>query len=339
MTTAFGPVGLPVVQVHLTRHCNLRCRHCYTSSGPAERQALDTETIRRFLADARREGYRHVSFSGGEPLMHPAFFDCVAEARALGFSVSVATNGMLIDTDCAERMAHRLDSIAISIDGPRAMHNAMRSSPAAYDGALRGIDRLRKAKAEYAIIHTVTDESLRHLRWLYETALALGARSMQLHLLQDVGRASDELAEVMPKSDLATRTSLLASLLSSTVPQGPIVQVDVLSTEMMKAFPEIVFAGQNDATDSPPLSQLINPLVLDPDGSVLPVTSGLSSRFQVCTLQQQSLRQAASAFRREGYPAFRKLCRKLYDKTVAAYDLPYFDWYSALVAMSHQRSG
>ena len=329
MTTS-GPVAVPVVQIHLTRHCNLQCRHCYTASGPRESEALDSETIRRFLADAWSEGYRVVSFSGGEPLIHPEFFECVETARTLGYGVNLTTNGMLITAQNAARIASEIDSTAVSIDGPADLHNKMRKSLSAYAGAVRGLKRLRNASAAFAIIHTVTHESLHHLRWLYQFTGDAGANSLQLHLLEGVGRAMEEMTSEIPGEDLAVRVGLLAKILSLNSCGGPEIQADILPTAIIREHPEFIFAGRAEAIPTAPLSELVNPLILETDGTVLPVTAGISREFKICNLAQQSLKQSIPEYRRTTYSRFRQLCRKLYDESVSGCRLPYVDWYAAL---------
>jgi len=176
-----GAISLPIVQIHPTRHCNLRCRHCYSTSGPKIHECLDVDLIGRFLGEARQQGYAVASFSGGEPLLYPQIFESIASAAALGFGVTVTTNGMLIDATCAGRLAEHVGLVAVSIDGPPDLHNSMRASAAAFDGALRGIAALRAHGPRFGIIHTVTASSLPHLRWLFDFAREQGAALLQLH--------------------------------------------------------------------------------------------------------------------------------------------------------------
>ena len=64
----------------------------------------------------RVEGYAVISLSGGDPLAYPQLGEIVARSQALGFRVTMVSNGLL----AVERMdpvLSRLDSIAISFDG------------------------------------------------------------------------------------------------------------------------------------------------------------------------------------------------------------------------------
>ena len=61
----------PIIQLHPTRRCNLRCLHCYSLSGPEARDVLSETTLAETLTDARAQGYAVASFSGGEPVLYP----------------------------------------------------------------------------------------------------------------------------------------------------------------------------------------------------------------------------------------------------------------------------
>jgi len=60
-----------IVQVHPSLQCNLRCRHCYSVSGPEQRGALPVETVLDCLEDCAALGYGVLAASGGEPFLYP----------------------------------------------------------------------------------------------------------------------------------------------------------------------------------------------------------------------------------------------------------------------------
>jgi selenobiotic family peptide radical SAM maturase len=82
------------LQWHLTQACDLHCRHCYDRS---ERAAVSLGDALRLLADldgfcrARRVAGA-VSFSGGNPLLHPHFLEIYGAAAERGFALSILGN-------------------------------------------------------------------------------------------------------------------------------------------------------------------------------------------------------------------------------------------------------
>ena len=96
--------------VEISDHCNLRCPTCYASSGPERltHRSLD-EVIAMLDSIVSSEGDADVvQISGGEPTLHPQFFDILDAAKARPIRhLMVNTNGLRIAQDgaFAERLA------------------------------------------------------------------------------------------------------------------------------------------------------------------------------------------------------------------------------------------
>lgn len=91
------------VYVALTNHCNRACPWCSTCSSPRGSTWL---SVHDYLESFPREGPFEVQLEGGEPTLHPAFFDLIELARANPrcARVAVVTNGVVIPrTGAAQR--------------------------------------------------------------------------------------------------------------------------------------------------------------------------------------------------------------------------------------------
>ena len=96
--------------VEVTEHCNLACPVCYAESGPTNLRHRDLATIERmFDAIVAAEGEPDVvQISGGEPTMHPRFFEVIEAARRRPIRhLMLNTNGIRIANEdgFAERLA------------------------------------------------------------------------------------------------------------------------------------------------------------------------------------------------------------------------------------------
>lgn len=96
--------------VEVTDRCNLECPVCYTSSGPHQGRHYTLEEIEKMLdAVVRNEGEPDVvQLSGGEPTIHPQFFEILDAARRRPIRhLMVNTNGVRIAREraFAERLA------------------------------------------------------------------------------------------------------------------------------------------------------------------------------------------------------------------------------------------
>lgn len=122
----------------LTSRCNLACVYCYESYRPSsegyDMSLKEWEAVKKLLERKVRGGSEVVAVAlyGGEPLLNVDIAKRVAqdiERIALEYSVKrevdLITNGTLLNSDI-EEVISRADSIQVTIDGPRDVHNARR---------------------------------------------------------------------------------------------------------------------------------------------------------------------------------------------------------------------
>ncbi|MEA3062127.1 MAG: hypothetical protein QOJ94_1908 [Sphingomonadales bacterium] len=320
----------PILQLHSSRHCNLLCDHCYSVSGPKEKGGLGEAAVARLISDAWAYGYRVLSVSGGEPLMDPGLWPALAHARALGFQTDLVSNGTLIGEAVAARLAGLADLIAISIDGRPERHDSIRRSPGAFRRAIAGIRRLRAAGVTVGIIHTVRTETLSELRWLIALARDEGAAMLQLHPIEAAGRAAALTAE---EGLLETRLAMLAELIARDGCPGVAVHCDVFPVAALQAAPRC-----NGEARSATLAELIDPLVVEPDGAVLPWVFGIDRALALGSIAETPL---DSLLARRG-PAWLEDAlahRRRVEEDLAHCDWPFVNWFAALAARPWRDAG
>ena len=83
------------LQLFVTQLCNLRCPHCYMSSGEKLANELSTKEILSILDSFSKNGGRFVTFTGGEVCTRTDFIDIVKYAKYTGLNVEIFTNGTL----------------------------------------------------------------------------------------------------------------------------------------------------------------------------------------------------------------------------------------------------
>lgn len=97
--------------LEVTDSCNLRCPVCYAASGPERLTHRPLQLLEKMLdAIVRNEGKPDVvQISGGEPTLHPDFFEIIALAKARPIRhLMVNTNGVRIaqDEEFVKRLSH-----------------------------------------------------------------------------------------------------------------------------------------------------------------------------------------------------------------------------------------
>lgn len=316
-----------ILQLHASRRCNLTCLHCYSGAGPKERGSLALSRLERLFAAAVEEGYGILSISGGEPLIDPALFDQVALGRHAGLRVQLVTNATRADAATAQRLAETVDRVAVSIDGPPDVHNALRQSPAAFRRAVGGARALRDAGIPVGFIHTARMETLGCLRWLLEFAEAEGAAFVQLYPIEPIGRASETAGGVDGDAGLATRLMLLAAIVSTAHVDLPL-QVDVLPVAALREPGDIT--ARDAATTTGLLAAAIDPLVVEPDGAMVPWTYGIRRNLALGSILAGDPAEAMTEYRSVGLRAALAHAAATRTKILAGNPLPYVNWFAAL---------
>jgi len=160
----------PVVVWNITRTCNLRCVHCYSDSGPqAYPGELTLEECERVLDDLAAFEVPAVLLSGGEPLVHPHFWEIAAGARERGIGVTLSTNGTLIDWEAARRIKDLgFRYVGVSLDGLGEVNDRFRGRKGAFERALAGIRNLKRARQKVGLRLTLTRRNYQALDAIFD---------------------------------------------------------------------------------------------------------------------------------------------------------------------------
>jgi radical SAM/SPASM domain protein of ACGX system len=176
------------LQWHLTTRCEQRCQHCYLFNSPDAKVEINGE--RRMshaklvaiadglVATCQRIGAApRVSLTGGNPILHPGFWDILSHLRSNGVPVSLMGNpfGM------SDQLAQRLHSMGIrkfqlSLDGLEATHDRFRK-PGSFRATGEACRVLQRNGIGVAIMSTVSKENANDLPALVDHVVALGVRA------------------------------------------------------------------------------------------------------------------------------------------------------------------
>jgi len=120
-------------QVELTSRCNERCVHCYI---PHERKIDDIAPSLFYdvLNQCHDMGVLSLTFSGGEPMLHPNFAEFLRKAQEYDFSINVLSNLTLLNDEIiAEMKANRLSSVQVSLYSMNSdIHDSVTKHPGSF---------------------------------------------------------------------------------------------------------------------------------------------------------------------------------------------------------------
>ncbi len=126
------------MDIALSEYCNLKCQMCRR---PSEALFMDAERCKRAMTEAAEVGVEYLSFSGGEPFVHPRILELLEHAFSLGVKVQMVSNGTLIREKHLDLLS-KLDCLTISVDGTERAHDFIRKRPGTYQRTLKTIRML-----------------------------------------------------------------------------------------------------------------------------------------------------------------------------------------------------
>ena len=334
--TQTAPLGLSrsgflpdrTVHLHPLDRCNLACSHCYSSSSPARSTILPVDQMIAALPALRAQGYGVISLSGGEPLLYPGLARLSAAARALGFRVVAISNGFRVTPHHPSLVAD-LDRIAISFDGMQATHLAMRGHPRAWDAAIAALKQLKNIGTPAAAAFTVSTRSLGEVPEFVDMCAGLGVQSVQLRPLVLAGRAVQDAADAaLSPADLA-RLWMMGQTLSLAYQGEVSVHTDLAPAQALAADRgawdgALASAALAGVAGAGLLSDVVNPLVITPQGLLRPFTYDFPSLFDLGHLSDLTPRRLPAL--QAHLPRIANLLRKTLD-AVATED-GFIDWFA-----------
>jgi MoaA/NifB/PqqE/SkfB family radical SAM enzyme len=102
------------VSLELTYRCNLDCFFCYNDREKAGKP-LSLEQYRVLLEDLARMQTLFLMLTGGEPMVHPHFFEIGRMARDFGFVTRVRTNGHSLSRRNCERLLDEVEPYMVDV--------------------------------------------------------------------------------------------------------------------------------------------------------------------------------------------------------------------------------
>jgi MoaA/NifB/PqqE/SkfB family radical SAM enzyme len=178
-----------LAQIIPIRRCNLSCAYCNEYDKTSE--PVPVEEMSRRIDHLAALGTLAITFSGGEPLLHPELETLVERIRGANIIATLITNGYLLTAERVERLNRAgLDYLQISIDNVAPDDVSMKS--------LKVLDqklRLLAERAEFEVtINSVLGSSIRQP----EDALVIARRVRELGFKGTVGIIHDHTGQLQP---------------------------------------------------------------------------------------------------------------------------------------------
>lgn len=154
-------------QWHITDNCDQRCKHCYLFAEDARLKCVTTPweqlilTLDEIEADAaRRMALAMPVISGGDPILHPQFWEFAEEIHRRGLRWIILGNPFHLTEEVCKRL-YQLGCFKyqMSMDGLEAFHDYMRK-PGSFRATLDAISLLNAAGIQSQLMATVSRQNL-----------------------------------------------------------------------------------------------------------------------------------------------------------------------------------
>ncbi len=184
--------SLRYLLLHITTRCNLRCAHCFL--GDTQPRDLPSEHIVKIMEEFDELQGLRLLVSGGEPLLHPRFWDINHLFPQFSFRTVILSNGTtFVDPYVAERL--RAQEVQISLDGVEDSHESLRGA-GTYRKTLRAIENLTQCGVDVSVATMVHAGNLREFDKLEEIIRKIGVKEWNIDVPSRAGRWQHDPTEI-----------------------------------------------------------------------------------------------------------------------------------------------
>ncbi|MFW5803979.1 MAG: radical SAM/SPASM domain-containing protein [bacterium] len=170
---------LTSLTIEVTKQCNEVCVHCYLPEEDKKNgKFLPLKKLKDIIDEACEMGLLQVTFTGGEPLLHPDFFEILRYAREKDLMISVLSNLTLVTERHTELFKEiNLNSTQVSLysmDGET--HDFITQLSGSFEKTMNAIQLFLKNDIPIAISCPVINKNYHHfkdvLKWAEENRIS-----------------------------------------------------------------------------------------------------------------------------------------------------------------------
>lgn len=184
---------VPSIYVELTEKCNYKCRYCYNQSDVSKNRFISFQDYCSFLDNAKMHGLKQITLSGGEPTLHPQFYDVLYENHKAGIKQTIITNGSTLDARLCDALKRMDINCNLTLDGGDCQtHNFYRGA-GAYECLSDNLRLLREKNllSQTNVRCNLTMKNHNQMIAMAEYLERYGVRQFSFALIRAQGRGVD----------------------------------------------------------------------------------------------------------------------------------------------------
>ncbi len=198
----FPPLGVfpypRIVGWVSTVKCNLKCVHCYPSSGAVKAEELTTEESKACITEFSSVGIKVIFMSGGEPLLKKDLLELIKHGTNEGITMFLCTNATLL----SEKNVHLLKEaglqrVFVGFEGVNSETvDRFSGVKGTLERKIEGIKRSIAAGLPVSIDFVGTKYNYAELEDVIALARKLGVSGFSLKRFVPTGRGRDNMDEL-----------------------------------------------------------------------------------------------------------------------------------------------
>jgi radical SAM protein with 4Fe4S-binding SPASM domain len=196
---------LQTIIFEVTQACDHACLHCYNIWNHPDwhgSRLNGSGDVRPLLAHVLDQvDCRHVTLTGGEPLLRTDLPEIVSFLNGRGVAVNLISNGHRLSEDrTCDLIARGVGLFELPLlSYRREVHDALSGSPGAFDAVLSAIANIRYHGGQVVTVFVVTRSNLPDLAGALKLAFAFGARGVMINRFNPGGRGAGHIEELLPR--------------------------------------------------------------------------------------------------------------------------------------------
>ena len=193
---------LKVLNLEITKKCNLSCKHCGIECSSEKSKLINEELsiikLDQILKEACNIGCKVLIIAGGEPFLSDKIWDALDLAVKYNLSVSILTNGTLINELLCERLSkyNNIKFIRISLDYPKneQMMN-FRGVNDIVTNIIKSTNILNKYKIPYGIGMSIMHDNIEYIDKIAQISYENGAKFLRVIPIVPIGMAKQHVID------------------------------------------------------------------------------------------------------------------------------------------------
>lgn len=160
----------------VTKRCNLNCLTCYVNAtGDKAEDEMSLTEIESVFGKLKKEGFKSITISGGEPLLRKDIKDIAKLAAANFDTVSINTNGTLVTRELVEFFKENRIHVMIGLEG---VENEINDKIRGKGTLLKIIEAIKHFKEaghkDVSVSMTVTNLNKSNITQVYDLCIKFG---------------------------------------------------------------------------------------------------------------------------------------------------------------------